>query len=245
MSVEAISAVLHNSKATGTTKLVLIGIANHEGDGGSWPSIATLCKYANCSDTRVRSAIRWLVANNELEVIRQGGGNANTRADRRPNLYRVLVTINGVNTGAPRELERGELFDERGELLPSTGSTRVHPNRPIRTVLNEPSIKKETVFDLFWDNYPRRTAKKAAKQAFDKAVASGISPARIVEAAARFADDPNRVPQFTPHPATWLNQGRWDDEPLPQRSDRGFTRLNKLDEMTRRLNNFSRMKELP
>ena len=120
--------------------------------------------------------------------------------------------------------------------MPFTGVTRVTPNRPIRTVHNEPSIS--TTFDAFWENYPRRTAKQAARTAFDKAVKSGISAAQIIEAAARFADDPNRVPQFTPHPATWLNQGRWDDEPLPTRTDRGFGRLHKLDQITRRLRPF-------
>lgn len=134
-------------------------------------------------------------------------------------------------------------MDARGSLFEATGVTRVTPNRPNRTVLNEPSIK--TSFDVFWENYPRHTAKTEARKAFDKQIARGVSAAAIIEGAARFADDPNRVPQFTPHPATWLNQGRWDDEPLPQRADRGFGRLSKLDEMTRRLNNFSRMKELP
>ena len=33
----------------------------------------------------------------------------------------------------------------------------------------------------------------------------------------RYADDPNRVEAFTAHPTTWLNAGRWNDEPLPER----------------------------
>jgi hypothetical protein len=240
MSVEAIGAVLHNSKAKGTTKLVLIGIANHEGDGGSWPSIATLCKYANCSDTTVRSAIKWLVKHNEVEVIRQGGGNAKTRADRRPNLYRVLVTAHGVKTGAPRGVERGELSGERGELFEVTGSRGVDPNRPIEPSILEPSIK--TSFEVFWDNYPRHSAKPKAATAFAKAIERGNSAATIIEGAARFADDPNRIDEFTPLPATWLNQERWADDPLPQRQDRGHARLNKLEQMTKRLN---ALRELP
>ena len=44
------------------------------------------------------------------------------------------------------------------------------------------------------------------------------TPEEILQGATRFASDPNRVPTFTPHPATWLNQGRWSDEPLPPRT---------------------------
>jgi len=219
MSVEAISAVLHNSKATGTNKLVLIGIANHEGDGGSWPTIATLCKYANCSDTRVRRAIKWLIDEGELEVTKQAGGNANTRADRRPNLYRVLVPLYGGKRGSPRDDERGQLLAERGQLLPPTGSTRVDPNRPIEPSLIKIPVIDEMDFDRFWQAYPVRTGKKAAEKAFVKAVEAGTKPTRLIEAAIQFAKDPNRVDQFTPYPATWLNQGRWEDEPLPDRPE--------------------------
>ena len=229
MSVEAISAVLHNSQAKGTTKLVLIGIANHEGDGGSWPSIATLCKYANCSDTRVRSAIKWLVANNELEVERNRGGNSYTRTDRRPNLYRVLVPSYEGNRGSPRQEKRGQLSSERGQLFEATGSTPVHPNRPIEPSLLEPSI--DNTFDLFWNTYPRRTAKQAARNAFKKAVKL-VPASTIINAAGRFAQDPNREDEFTPHASTWLNQGRWDDDPLPTKGTKRTARLRALEDLT-------------
>ena len=54
MSVESISWALRVQELTPTDKLVLIGIANHDGDGGSWPSIATLAMYA-ASYTRILS----------------------------------------------------------------------------------------------------------------------------------------------------------------------------------------------
>jgi hypothetical protein len=140
VSVEAVAAVLHHSRAKGTDKLVLIGIANHAGDGGAWPTIDTLGKYAACSRTRVKQAIARLVELGEVSVAVQGGGNSDTRADRRPNRYDVLVACppecdrtyqhrtNGGHTGDSRDDERGSLFDP-------TGVTRVTPNRPL-----EPSI---------------------------------------------------------------------------------------------------------
>lgn len=108
MSVEAIAAVLHHSQASGTDKVVLIGIANHEGDGGSWPAVATLAKYAQCTERAVRYSLKRLVGSGELTVIRQAGGNENTRSDRRTNLYRVTVSCPDDCAGGSNHKARGE-----------------------------------------------------------------------------------------------------------------------------------------
>jgi hypothetical protein len=91
MSIEAMSLVLHHSKSKGTAKLVLLGIANHEGDGGAWPSVATLMRYANMDRRNVQRAIQKLVEMGELQVLKQKGGNDMTNSALRPNLYRVKV----------------------------------------------------------------------------------------------------------------------------------------------------------
>lgn len=74
----------------------------------------------------------------------------------------------------------------------------------------------EAEFAEFWAAYPRKAGKQAAVKAWAKARKLADAK-RIIEGAHAFAADPNRVPQYTPHPATWLNAGRWDDEPLPDR----------------------------
>jgi hypothetical protein len=92
MSVETIAIVLHHSRATGTAKLVLVGIANHAGDGGAWPSRYTLAKYAGCSEDNVRKAIKRLVGLGEVTVHVQRGGMPEDDDAWRPNRYDVLVT---------------------------------------------------------------------------------------------------------------------------------------------------------
>jgi hypothetical protein len=79
---------------------------------------------------------------------------------------------------------------------------------------------KPSFFDMFWQVYPRKAGKQAAMKAFSKACEL-VEASVIVEAAQCFRDDPNRTDEFTPHPTTWLNQGRWDDEPLPAKSGSG------------------------
>lgn len=92
MSVEALTAVLHHSKAKGTPKLVLLGIANHQGDGGAWPAVSTLARYANVTERNVQKALEQLVQLGEVAVHRQAGGNARMRDWERPNRYDVLVS---------------------------------------------------------------------------------------------------------------------------------------------------------
>lgn len=102
MSVEAIATVLHHSAATGTDKLVLVGIANHMGDGGSYPSLATLAKYANVSVRSVQRSIDRLEELGEISVKLHGGGGRDTRADRRPNRYTLLLACPQGCRGGPQ-----------------------------------------------------------------------------------------------------------------------------------------------
>ena len=69
------ATVLHHSQATGSAKLVLMGIAYHMGkDGlnGCWPSQGTLAEYANVSVRQVQRALNALVDLGELEIIVHG-----------------------------------------------------------------------------------------------------------------------------------------------------------------------------
>lgn len=69
-------------------------------------------------------------------------------------------------------------------------------------------------FDEFWSAFPRKAGKRAAAAAWARAI-KRATPHQIIEAAVAYANDPNRDPQFTAHPSTWLNRDGWDDEPLP------------------------------
>jgi len=91
VSVEAMALVLHHSKASGTAKLILLGIANHEGDGGAWPAHSTLAKYANVDERNVRRAIDKLIELGELAVAVQSGGLPEMPSHKRPNRYNVLI----------------------------------------------------------------------------------------------------------------------------------------------------------
>lgn len=68
-------------------------------------------------------------------------------------------------------------------------------------------------FAEFWVAYPRKEAKRGAAKAYAAAVKRGVDTDRILAAARRYAAITTTSEQrFIAHPATWLNQGRYDDE---------------------------------
>lgn len=89
------------------------------------------------------------------------------------------------------------------------------------------ALRAPEMFARFYAIYPRRIGKKAAEKAWVKALKDGADPESLISAAQRYAA--SRVgqdPKYTPHPATWLNQGRWEDE--PERP--GFQAANQTDQ---------------
>jgi len=69
-------------------------------------------------------------------------------------------------------------------------------------------------FDDFWIAYPRKVAKGAARRAFTQALKLA-SAEEIIAGAQTFAQhvrSEQTEPKYIPHPATWLNGERWDDE---------------------------------
>lgn len=92
MSIESISIALHHSRATGAAKLVLIGIANHDGDGGAWPSVATLAKYAGVTERNVQKAVDRLEQLHEVRRFVQAGGDHRVAEHKRPNRYNFLLS---------------------------------------------------------------------------------------------------------------------------------------------------------
>jgi hypothetical protein len=70
-------------------------------------------------------------------------------------------------------------------------------------------------FNAFWKAYPRKVGKDAARKAFDKRKPDDV----LTEAFIRAIESQSKGEawrkdggQFIPHPATWLNEGRWMDE---------------------------------
>jgi uncharacterized protein YdaU (DUF1376 family) len=83
-------------------------------------------------------------------------------------------------------------------------------------------------FEEWWISYPRKVAKGAARKAFTKAIKKATLQ-ELISGATRYAQErSDEDPQYTRHPATWLNGEGWKDQPTGDDNGNG-TRKSKLD----------------
>lgn len=77
-------------------------------------------------------------------------------------------------------------------------------------------------FDAFWTAYPRKVGKKRAEKAWGKAKAMRplADILAAIETQKRTAQWLKEGGQFIPHPATWINDGRWADEGTESQAER-------------------------
>lgn len=77
-----------------------------------------------------------------------------------------------------------------------------------------PYSPPQGAFDRFWSIYPKKVGKIAAKKAFERAIRkttleSLLTAIERQKCGSQWSRDNGR---YIPNPATWLNQGRWEDE---------------------------------
>ena len=78
--------------------------------------------------------------------------------------------------------------------------------------------KNESIFESFWKVYPRKVGKEKCRNWFkshkpnEELVQKMIEAVEIQKKSKQWSD-----PQYIPHPYTWLNQGRWEDELTPSK----------------------------
>lgn len=214
-----------------TELLVMLVLAEHaDGEHSSFPSQDTI---ATCARTSVRTTKRILANLEERGVLSRSQRWVEGR--RRSNLYHLHVdTIEALPVTANVEANLAPSLGDnlapspdlgaktpeaRGQIGEAAGQGRAYSGQEhsLRTPNSEPKDARLVSFDAFWSVYPLKRDKGAAKKAWPKAVRLAGGPDAIILGAERFASDPNRVDQFTPYPATWLNGERWDDPPLPSR----------------------------
>jgi len=81
-------------------------------------------------------------------------------------------------------------------------------HNPIPNTHNKEYIDR---FDIFWKQYPRKVAKPNALKSWLKIKPDDVVLKKMLDAINQ-QQLPSKEIQFVPHPATWLNASRWEDE---------------------------------
>lgn len=87
--------------------------------------------------------------------------------------------------------------------------------------LSSEGMQGEGNFESFWLAYPKKVGRKAAEKAWSKAK-DKPAIADILTAISRASQSDQwkkEHGQYIPNPATWINQGRWSDQPMTNGHD--------------------------
>lgn len=156
--------------------------------------------------------------------------------------------------GQMESQNRANVNARMGEPIPYNkpyDKTSISSSTKVDGCINPPYPPKEKskdeeidYFEKFWKEYPRKVGKGAARKSFLKLKPNNELLNKMLTALAK----QKRTEQWTrdngkyiPHPATWLNQERWDDEvsiannsqyqPTRQRTNRAASREDEFAAM--------------
>jgi uncharacterized protein YdaU (DUF1376 family) len=129
-------------------------------------------------------------------------GWINVRADKEISHYRGKIE---------QASRAGKASAERRLNVRSTDVQPTNNHKPITN--NQEPINKEYIdrFDIFWKQYPRKVAKPNAQKAWNKIKPDDVVFKKMLAAINQQGLSSKEI-QFVPHPATWLNAQRWEDE---------------------------------
>lgn len=156
-------------------------------------------RFQRYHESSMKRAMKALMTERMIELVSEPRGN--------------LITI--LNYDKYQDISNYARTDDRtdartnGEPVANQYRSAINKN-----VKNEKNINNDH-FDAFWQAYPRKVGKLQAQKAWKKikqpaAMLSDILEALKIQCNSEQWKKDNG--QYIPHPATWLNQGRWMDE---------------------------------
>lgn len=117
------------------------------------------------------------------------------------------------------------------EALVEANDAREVRQSPLLTVVPDPVEMADEAepFEEFWDAYPKHAKRDEARAEWDSAIEEGADPQTVIDAARRFAADPEtqrlmntpKERRFMPYARTWLNDRAWKDWSTPLRAVSG------------------------
>ncbi|MBS6101022.1 MAG: helix-turn-helix domain-containing protein [Actinomyces sp.] len=229
-----------DDRLTVYARSVLMALSSRANEAGEcWPSLDTIAQDAKVSKSTVQRAIK--------QLIECGYISKEKRTKRGRTIapkYRMLFDKAGAASEKPSDVEgsqsdhpgyshrpprvvsqtmRGSQSDHRSiEREVDKGSKDKEVEPPISPKGGEDAKPKRkrheytSEFETFWSIYPRKDDKRRALTAFNNALERATLE-QLCAGAERYANDPNREPQYTKHAATWLNGDCWLNPPLPAR----------------------------
>lgn len=183
--------------------LVQIADRANKDEWTCFPSHKTLAKDSGMTPRSVLSLLEVLEVHGFIRREKQNRADGTRSTD--------LITL----------LRRGENSSPPAPQSAAPGGAKVAAHNQ-GTEPGKEDVDARSPFERWWKVYPRKVAKAAAVKPFWAALAKfkcDTPLTALIEATERFAQEVGDRPvDKIPHPATWLNGERWNDEPDANRS---------------------------
>lgn len=206
------------AKLSRDARLLYIGLITFGDDDGrlkASPALIRSQMYPYDDDVKVADVARWLkeIEGQKLVVGYEVEGEPyyfhpkweeyqQIREDRRRESHIPAPDMEFL----PVATKRQPIGNQKGDKAPPNIS---------KDNISKDNINQDVAFVAFWEKYPYKVGKKAAWRAWQKVSYTPELGATIMAALEAW----NATPQWTkddgryiPHPATWINGERWDDE---------------------------------
>lgn len=191
---------------------MLLAIADFSDDNGNaYPAVPTLAEKCRMTPRNANLILANLKKSGEL-VVKQNEGPKGT------NRYMIRL----------QTPEARFTPEESFTLKPVSPTPEASFPKPLKPASDEPSVNHHEPpilcdgFAEFWNQYPKKVAKPQALKAWKKIKPAGQILADLMAALEKqkaSADWRKDGGQFIPHPASWLNGRRWEDE-APSATDK-------------------------
>lgn len=179
--------------SNGYAKSMLLTLASFtDANGRCFPSLPTISERSGFSRSTVIRALHWCVDHGLL--VRSEEGRSTT-------YYFTCLMEDDMTSVSQTPEDNSNLID-------------ITKRRISKKTYGVQQTLVDNMFDAFWSVYPRRIAKGHARLAFRKQ-AMHTDPVAIVNGAkkyAAFTETQKIDQQYIPHPTTWLNGERWEDD---------------------------------
>ncbi len=237
MSIFAIQWAFSRQIKPGTTKFVLVAMADHANENGvTFPSIASLCKKTSLNRKTVINALARL--SNAGIILDTGMRKGRTN---QVIVYRLIMAENETENGTVKQslIRTGSKTGTVPALLikSTVNTSKESQKRDTETSVKHQGNKKNNAHSLFeewYSHYPLKKAKGQALKAFNKIKPSESLVSAMIQALEQQKSEHELkkhhegwVPDWK-YPSTWLNGRCWEDEVENHIHDRKGGRTDSL-----------------
>jgi len=132
----------------------------------------------------------------------------------RMNAISAQASLNGIKgneikNAKASQWRRSETREGVASQKLEARSYKLEPETPKTYAQQQPL--SESRFDVFWESYPKKIGKPAAKRAWRAIIGIESHSGEVLAGLSRWIAHWTER-QFIPYPATFLNQRRWEDE---------------------------------